>query len=117
MRFGPTVICAAIAVTTLSGCTTISESDYKLGRSYIAENPSIKRELINDCIADRRRESIGEQKTGAAFINVSVAKYPQTFCSRVINAYVNGKLTYSDIQNASLSSADNSKFVRILQGR
>jgi hypothetical protein len=114
MRAGLVSIMAALTVGLVSGCTTVSEGDYKLGRAYLSENPSFKRELIQDCIADQRRESAGDQKTTAALMGVSVKAYPQLFCSRVINAYASGRLTYGDIQNVS---ADQSKIINIVMGR
>lgn len=108
---------SALIAFTVSGCVTVSESDYKLGRDYLAENPRVKRELINDCIADRKRESLGERTTLAALINVSVAAYPETICRRIINAYANGRLTYRDIQGINSSTADNSRIIRIIQGK
>jgi PBP1b-binding outer membrane lipoprotein LpoB len=108
---------AVLIALSVSGCTTVSESEYKLGRSYLAENPSFKRELIRDCVADQRRESIGDQKTTAALMGVSVAAYPKLFCSRVINAYANGRLTYRDMTNVSNGSADQSVIVKIVLGR
>jgi hypothetical protein len=114
MRASLAILSMALITIAVSGCTTVSESEYKLGRSYLVENPSVKRELIRDCVADQRRESAGDQKTTAALMGVSVKAYPQLFCSRVINAYANGRLTYSDIKNAS---ADQSKMVNIVLGR
>jgi hypothetical protein len=105
---------ALLALSVVSGCTTVSESDYKLGRAFLAGNPSVKRELINDCIADQRRESAGDQRTNAALMGVSVKAYPQLFCRRVINAYASGRLTYNDIRNAN---ADQSKIISIVLGR
>jgi hypothetical protein len=114
MRAGLVSVIAALTVSFVSGCTSVSEGNYKLGRAYLAENPSFKRQLIRDCIADQRRESAGDQKTTAALMGVSVKAYPQLFCSRVINAYANGRLTYNDIKNAS---ADQSKMINIVLGR
>jgi hypothetical protein len=114
MRVAYLFLCMTLTAVVLAGCTSVSESEYKLGRSYLAENPSVKRELIRDCVTDQRRESAGDQKTTAALMGVSVKAYPQLFCSRVINAYANGRLTYSDIKNAS---ADQSKMVNIVLGR
>ena len=114
MRTGLLGLSVALTATVLSGCTTVSESEYKLGRNYVAENPSFKRELIKDCIADQKRESLGDQKTTAALMGVSVAAYPNLFCRRVINAFVNGRITYSDVRN---SGSDQSKMVNIVLGR
>ena len=111
------IIALSLATIALSGCVTVSESDYKLGRNYLAENPGLKRELITECIAERRAESLAERNTNAAFMNVSVKAYPDAFCRRVINAYANGRLSYSDVQKAIGGYGDSSKMIRILQGR
>ena len=117
MKTGFLVVVSALSALTLTGCTTVSESDYRTVRSAIADSPSLKREIIANCIADRRNESLNEQKTNAAFMNVSVANYPSAFCNRMFKALASGRITYQDVKNLDSSSADQSKIIRILQGK
>ena len=117
MRTSLLMFVAALSALTLTGCTTVSENDYRLGQTALAESPSIKREIVADCVAERRSESLNEQRTYAALMNVSVANYPTTFCKRVINAVSSGRLTYADIARLDSSSADQSKIIRIIQGK
>jgi hypothetical protein len=116
MRSAGFLIFGAIAAATLSGCTTtVTESEYRLARSALNESPSVRREIVADCIADRRRDSAAERREISALMKVSVANYERTFCNRIVNAFANGRLSRNEINN--VSSVSDEKFIRILQGR
>lgn len=114
MRAHFSIAAALLAASLLSGCNTVSESDFKLGQVVVAESPTIRNEVLRDCIAQRRAESPEFQAKMAAFLKVPRSKFAQTVCRRLVNAYAKGRISYSDITS---SSADKDKLVRILQGK
>lgn len=117
MRAGFSVSVAVVAASLISGCTTMTESEYKTGQSLISESPTVKRIVMEDCVADSRKDSPREQKELAAVLNVSVSNYPTTFCRRLINAYASGRITYEDYVNLRANRGGEEKIIRILQGK
>lgn len=110
---------AAVMVGTslLAGCTTLTEGEFNTMHATLEGSPAVKRMVIKDCIARERATRLGEKKTYAAIMDVSVAKYETAFCSRISNALANGRLTYADYVKLHSPTADNSKVIRIMQGR
>jgi hypothetical protein len=116
MRLSYKLVLGVVALGALSGCTTtVSESEYRVARAALNESPSVRRELIADCIADRRRDTALEKREIAGLMRVSVANYERTFCNRVINAVARGQLTRNEINNSG--NISDEKFLRILRGR
>jgi hypothetical protein len=113
MRVNITIAAAIFAASLLSGCNTVSESDFKLGQIVLAESPTIRKEVLRDCIAQRRAESPAFQAQMAAFLKIPRSKFAQTVCRRLVNAYAKGRITYADITS---SGAENGKLIRVMQG-
>ncbi|MER8863225.1 hypothetical protein NKI19_05820 [Mesorhizobium sp. M0751] len=108
---------AMIGASLLAGCTTLTEGEFNTMHATLEGSPVTKRTAINECIARERSTPLAERKTFAAFMNVSVAKHDSAFCNRLYNAVANGRLTYADYRRLSSPTADNSKVIKILQGR
>lgn len=108
---------AVVGASLLAGCTTMTEGEFNTMHATLEGSPAVKRMAIRDCIAREKSTPLGEKKTYAAFMNVSVARYETAFCNRISNALANGRLTYADYVKLHSPTADNSKVIRIMQGR
>ncbi|MER8578035.1 hypothetical protein NKG95_04730 [Mesorhizobium sp. M1423] len=64
---------AMIGASLLAGCTTLTEGEFNTMHATLEGSPAVKRLVIKDCIAREKSTSLGEKKTYAAFMNVSVA--------------------------------------------
>lgn len=115
MRLGISITAALLATSLLSGCNTTTESDFKLGRTAVAESPSLRRYVMKQCISDSRRESLAVKKEGAAYMKVPVSKYEITVCRRVVNAMVSGRITYADL-NSLQKEKTKLKVLGLLKG-
>ena len=109
---------AAVLVGTslVAGCTSMSEGEFSTMHAGLG-SPAAKRYVINECVADERATSQADKNNLSALMNVSPARYETAFCSRLVNALANGKITYADYRKMLSPSADNSKLIKILQGR
>jgi hypothetical protein len=116
MRVKFSVMAAMLAATLVSGCNTVSESDYKLGQAALAESPTAKRYVLQECIAENRKNSAAVQKEVAAFLKVPQSGVAETVCRRVVNAMANGRLTYADYRKI-MTNGDNPKLLKIIQGK
>lgn len=77
---------------------------------------AVRKVTISDCVGRVRQQPAAEQKQTAALFNISLSRYPSTYCNRLINAYASGRITYKDYVALGSSTADNSKVIRIMQG-
>jgi hypothetical protein len=109
---------AAVLVGTslVAGCTSMSEGEFTTMHAGLG-SPAAKRYVINECVADERATSKADKNNLSALMNVSPARYETAFCNRLVNALANGKITYADYRKMLSPSADNSKLIKILQGR
>ncbi|MGL4489255.1 MAG: hypothetical protein ACRCU5_07415 [Rhizobiaceae bacterium] len=99
----------------LSGCNTVSESDFKMGQAAVAESKTIRQAILKECMAKLAREPLTQRMNSAQFIGVSVARYPETMCRRALNAYANGRITYKDYVRLMNGEFDD-KMVKIVKG-
>lgn len=109
---------AVCSVALLAGCTsTMNEGQFNTVQAAVGGSPSIKRDIIRDCVKEERAIPASKQREFAALMNVSVANYPTSFCNRLWNAFASGRINYTDYRNLRNPNADRSKIVRIMQGR
>ncbi|MER8385455.1 hypothetical protein NKG60_00020 [Mesorhizobium sp. M1428] len=117
MNIARRYLAAVIGAAMLTGCTTISENEYKNAQAIIGGSPAIKRSVITGCIARQAARPLVERKSESTIMNASLASFPTTFCNRLWNAFAKGRITYADYQDLSSSTADHSKVIKIMQGR
>ncbi|MEW6630587.1 MAG: hypothetical protein AB1440_06935 [Pseudomonadota bacterium] len=113
MRFGAVLLGAAI----LAGCTSVSEGEWKTAQTVMQGSPAVKREVMADCIKQLGAEQLKDRQAIAKLMNVSVARVPAAFCSRFLNGWASGRFSYRDFQGIHSQTADNSRLIRVLQGR
>ena len=113
MRFGAVLLGAAL----LAGCTSTKEGQWNSAQAAMQGSPAFKRQIIADCTKQIRSRRLEDRQTVAKLMNVGIARVPTAFCNRFYNAWASGRLSYRDIQGIHSQTADNSRFVRILQGR
>jgi hypothetical protein len=113
MRFATVVL----GVAMLAGCTTMSEGEFNNTQAVVGGSPSTKRAVVNECIKREAALPLSKQKETAEVFNINLATYPATYCNRLWNAVANGRITYADYRKLSSQTADNSKVIRIMQGR
>ncbi|MGB8818923.1 MAG: hypothetical protein WCC66_13480 [Rhizobiaceae bacterium] len=116
MRMKFSVVAAMFAATLVSGCNTVSESEYKVGQAALSESPSAKRYVLQECIAETRPGSASEQKELAAFLKVPQSKLTETICRRVVNAMASGRMSYADYRKI-VTTGDSPKLLKIIQGK
>ena len=113
MRYFLPTIVLTLAVTILSGCTTMSEKDYKLAKAVMAESPTVRAEVMNECVANLNREPKSEQKFMSDYLKIPQSKYAKTVCGRMVRAFAKGQITYADINSAN----SGEKMLRIMDGK
>ncbi len=101
----------------VAGCTTMSQGEYKTAQTALSGSPSLKHEIMASCIKDENARSAKDKAEMAAVFNINPNTYAQTFCKRMINGMASNRITYQDYRNLDSSTADNSKLIRVLQGR
>jgi hypothetical protein len=106
-----------LAVAVISGCTSMTEGEFNTLQATVGGSPSVKRDAINDCVAKEKRVPLSKKKEIASIFNISLSRYETTYCNRLFNAFARGRITYADYRNLSSSTADNSKIIRIMQGK
>ncbi|MFD1986557.1 hypothetical protein ACFSOZ_29390 [Mesorhizobium newzealandense] len=111
-RFGALLLGAAL----LSGCNDVTEGQWKTATTVFHGSPALKKQVIADCIVRVGSGPLDKKKAAAALMNVSVNRFPSAFCNRFMNAWASGRPTYQDFRNINSDTADNSRFMRILQG-
>lgn len=104
----------AVALT-LSGCA-VSQERYEAGRTALEGSPKLKQEAINLCIKDAKTSSPTVLRNAALLANTSAAAAPKVVCTRVYNAWANGRLTYKDYKSA-MTGDPTPATIRIIQGR
>ncbi|WP_192257407.1 hypothetical protein [Mesorhizobium silamurunense] len=113
MRFGAVLLGASL----LAGCTSAKEGQWNTAQAAMQGSPAFKRGIIADCTKQIGSRRLEDRQTVAKLMNVSIVRVPAAFCNRFFNAWASGRLTYRDIQGIHSQTADNSRFVRVLQGR
>ena len=108
---------AIVAVLSLglTGCA-VSEQEFVQNRNIINKRPDIRAKLRRDCIADFKNDSMEKREFLAAFTDLKVATLPQTFCRRVEQAYLSGRLTYQDYKDV-MHDKPTARLIRILRGK
>ena len=53
----------------------------------------------------------------ATVLNIDPKNYAATFCKRLVNGMASGRITYQDYVNLRSSTADSSRFIRVMQKR
>jgi hypothetical protein len=112
MRQNSSMAVLAIVSAFLSGCTTMSEQDYRLGQKAVAESPTVRAEVLRDCIAKQSRKPKSSQREIAAFMNVPESAYAQTICNRMVRAFAKGRLSYDDVT----TGRSDEKILEIIKG-
>lgn len=117
MKTGLRFVAVAVGAAALAGCTTLTEGEFKNTQAVVSGSPSAKRETIDECVARKRAEPLSERQEAASFHNVKLSAFPETYCKRLWNAVASGRITYDDYRKLDQPGADNSKIIRIMQGR
>jgi hypothetical protein len=106
-----------LSVAVLAGCTTMSEGEFNNVQAVVGGSPAGKRTAIKECMEREGHLPLSTQRETAEMFNINLANYPATYCTRLWNAVASGRITYADYRKLSMSTADSSKVIRIMQGR
>ena len=90
MRYFLPTIVLTLAVTIISGCTTMSEKDYKLAKAVMAESPTVRAEVMNECVANLNREPKSEQKFMSDYLKIPQSKSHRKCFRQVLLLYLLG---------------------------
>jgi hypothetical protein len=69
-----------------------------------------------NCVKEMRKESKAEIEVVAEVVDLKAATFPQTFCKRMIHAYLSGRLTYADYRDMTRKKP-TPRLIRILRGK
>lgn len=108
-------IVLALSAVVLSGCG-VSQTGYATSREALKGSPAVRSDFVRTCTRNISRKPLGTRQGIAKLMNVSVAKVPYTYCSRLTRGITSGRLSYSDISAASRGQVTPT-VVRVLQGR
>ncbi len=111
-----TLLLLGVALS-LGGCTTMTQGEYNNLQAMVSGSPSTKRDVIADCIKNLNAQPLHERKSDARAFNISLTHFSQTYCTRLWNGVSSGRITYDDYAKLKSAGADNSKVIRIMQGR
>lgn len=103
-----------ILALAISACT-MTRDQYENAR-VASQSPAVKAREIQICTANEQRRSATHKANLSALMGVSVARVPQTYCRRLINAMVAGRISYEDYRNA-MKGGNMTGIIRVLQGR
>jgi hypothetical protein len=106
---------AAVLLLALAGCT-ISEKQFVEYRTIIKQRPDVKAKIMASCVAQARKESRDTREVIAAVFDISVEALPQTFCRRLYQFYLSGRMTYQDYKNIMRGKA-TPRFIRAMRGK
>ncbi|QOF73824.1 hypothetical protein IG197_12590 [Aminobacter sp. SR38] len=101
----------------VAGCTTMSQGEYKTAQTALSGSPALKREIMANCIKRENARPAKDKADMATVFNINPSNYAQTFCKRMINGMASNRITYQDYRNLDSTTADNSRLIRVLQGR
>lgn len=88
-------------------------------RSLQCFSTSIRRADLAVCswIEDENARSANDKAEMATVLNIDPKNYAATFCKRLVNGMASGRITYQDYVNLRSSTADSSRFIRVMQKR
>lgn len=110
-----TLCIACIALFTLSACT-MSSDRFQNVHVVLKENASARKLVLAECLKRENKFSASDRANMAAIMNVPESKWRFYFCTRMIKAIANGRISYSDYISTQ-RGGDMSKVIKILQGR
>lgn len=106
---------AAMLLTTavVTGCSTVSKQDYAFARTELSK-PAVRKQAINRCVAMNHWASEAEKANVAALMNVTPSKANVTFCTRLLKAWADGRISYEDYAKAE-RSLNIAPFIKVLR--
>ncbi|MDQ0455479.1 hypothetical protein [Rhizobium paknamense] len=100
------------ALAMLPGCMT--EREYAAYQTAFEGSPKLRQEAIKRCIARGKGK---DMKLLSMLANTTPEKTPVVICTRIMNAVVDGKLTYDDYLSIMRYETPSPKQIKIIQGR
>jgi hypothetical protein len=107
----------AMGLSLIAGCTTITEAQFNNTQAIVGGSPKAKRMVIADCIRHVDARPLAQKQSDALIMNIGMTRFAPIYCNRLWNALAAGRITYADYLRLKDASADNSKVLRIMQGR
>lgn len=112
MRLPVVAVCAA--VLGLAGCVT--EEGYNAGVEALKGSPQLRQKWISDCIEGNRKRPVDEKRLLGEWMGLSADDVTPVFCSRIITAMSQGKISSSEFRNAA-AGRPSKRVIDILKGR
>jgi len=114
MRYVRIGLVAALSLG-LAGCV-VSEQKFVQYRTAIRARPELQAKMINPCVA--RMKSFDEEKraTIAAMVDLKPATVSQTFCRRMAQSFISGRMTYQDYRDL-MRGKPTPRLIRLMRGK
>ncbi|MBD0416445.1 hypothetical protein [Oryzicola mucosus] len=107
----------ALLSVALVGCASVSEGRYKTMQTALNGPAETRNAALKKCVDREKKRSLTHKQNVAMITGASVEAYPEVFCRRVMNGIASGRISYQDYLQLRNPAADNSKIVKIVQGR
>jgi hypothetical protein len=114
MKFLHALVVAGLSLG-LSGCV-MSEQRFTEVRTVLKKRPDIRAKMMAECIKDMNRDSAEEREVFGALLDMKTSTLPQTFCRRIEQSFLSGRLTYQDYKDAS-KGKPTARLIRIMRGK
>lgn len=107
---------AVVAVLSLglTGCV-VSEKTFVQSRIVIKQRPDLRAKILAKCAADGRKVNRQTQEMVAAMVDLKVQTLPETFCRRMLQNYLSGRMTYQDYKDF-VQHRPTARVIRLMRG-
>jgi hypothetical protein len=108
------VIAACTAALALASCVT--EDKYAASVEALKGSPQLRQKWIADCTERNRKMPIEQKRMIGEWMGIPADKVMPIFCSRIITAMSEGKLSHSEFRDAA-AGRGSKRVADVLKGR
>jgi hypothetical protein len=105
----------AVLSLGLSGCV-VSEQKFAQYRTVIRARPELQAKMINPCVARMKSLNEEDRATIAAMVDLRPATVSQTFCRRMVQSFLSGRMTYQDYRDL-MRGKPTPRLIRLMRGK
>ena len=114
MKFLHALVVAGLSLG-LSGCV-MSEQRFTEVRTVLKKRPDLRAKIMTKCVKNVSAYSTEKREVLGAMLDLKTSTLPQTFCRRIEQSFVNGRITYEDYRNIS-AHRPTARLIRIMRGK
>jgi hypothetical protein len=76
----------------------------------------VKKQLLADCIRNGSKISLEKREVVAAMVDLDAKTLPQTFCRRILQSFLNGRMSYQDYKDF-VQGRPTASLIRLMRGK